>query len=239
MIASFTMFWAVSLYTQLNKTFVCIQLPCIRCCSKTFSCCSVSVKISQTWQNSPHDIYNCKAIHKLDESTAHRQLKSPWSLSGRSIHLTLVTKWSRSWSWMTYCLCAMSTCPPILRYTYFKISPWKSMVKVMCVVKGQGHVWPSKFKGYGQGQTHWSHLRPGIQSICLLFVSWQSEHFWLRYRKFYIWPWKFKVKVTAKVKPDGHIWGLGLQSICLLFVSWQLDHFWLRYSKFHIWPWKM
>ena len=30
------------------------------------------------------------------------------------------------------------------------------MVKVMCVVKGQGHVWPSKFKGqgYGQGQTH-------------------------------------------------------------------------------------
>ena len=27
---------------------------------------------------------------------------------------------------------------------------------VMCVVKGQGHVWPSKFKGqgYGQGQTH-------------------------------------------------------------------------------------
>ena len=107
-----------------------------------------------------------------------------WSLSGRSIHLTLVTKWSWSWSWMTYChpLCAMSISPPILRYSYFKIWPWKSMVKVMCVVKGQGHVWPWKFKGqgYGQGQTHWSHLRPGIQSICLLFVSWQSDHFWLR-----------------------------------------------------------
>ena len=30
------------------------------------------------------------------------------------------------------------------------------MVKVMCVVKGQGNIWPSKFKGesYGQGQTH-------------------------------------------------------------------------------------
>ena len=30
------------------------------------------------------------------------------------------------------------------------------MVKVMYVVKGQGHVWPSKFKGqgYGQGQMH-------------------------------------------------------------------------------------
>ena len=28
------------------------------------------------------------------------------------------------------------------------------------------------------------------------------------YSKFHIWPWKFKVKVMAKVKPDGHIWGL-------------------------------
>ena len=91
-----------------------------------------------------------------------------------------------------------------------KIWPRKSMVKVMCVVKGQGHVWPSKFKGqgYGQGQTHWSHLRPGGQSICLLFVLWQSDHFWLRYSKFHIWPWKFKVKVMAKTNPDGHIWAL-------------------------------
>ena len=30
------------------------------------------------------------------------------------------------------------------------------MVKAMCVVKGQGHMWPWKFKdqGHGQGQTH-------------------------------------------------------------------------------------
>ena len=92
----------------------------------------------------------------------------------------------------------------------------------MCVAKGQGHVRPSKFKGqgYGQGQTHWSHLRPGVQSICLLLVLWQS----------------FKVKVMAKITPNGHIWGLGVQSICLLFISWQSDHFWLRYSKFYIWP---
>ena len=116
---------------------------------------------------------------KLDDSTARRQLKSPRSLSGRSIQLTLVTKWSWSLSWMTYCLpfCAMPIGPPILRYSNFKIWPRKSMVKVMCVVKGQGHVWSSKFKGYGQGQTHWSHLRPGVQSICLLFVSWQSDQF--------------------------------------------------------------
>ena len=153
-------------------------------------------------------VNTCIYKEELDESTARRQLKSPRSLSGRSIHLALVTKWSRPWSWMTYChtLCAMSIGPPILRYSYFKIWPWKSMVKVMCVVKGQGHIWPSNFKGqdYGQGQTHWSHLRPGVQSICLLFVSWQSDHFWLRYWKFHIWPWKSKVKVMAKVKPDGH-----------------------------------
>ena len=37
-------------------------------------------------------------LEKLDELTAHRQLKSPRSLSGISIHLTLVTKWSWSWS---------------------------------------------------------------------------------------------------------------------------------------------
>ena len=86
-------------------------------------------------------------------------------------------------------------------------NPWS---RSLCVVKGQGHVWPSKFKGhgYGQVQTHWSHLRPGVQSICLLFVSWQSDHLWLRYSKFYIWPWKFKVKVMAKFRPDGHIWAL-------------------------------
>ena len=104
----------------------------------------------------------------------------------------------------------MSISPPNLRYSYLKIWPWKSMVKVMCVVKGQGHIWPWKFKGqdYNQGQTHWSQLRPGIQSICLLFVSWQSDHFWRRYSKFYIWPWKFKVKVMVKVKTDGHIWTL-------------------------------
>ena len=135
--------------------------------------------------------------------------------------------------------CAMPISPPILRYSYFKIWPWKSMVKFMCVVKDQGHIWPSKFKGqgHGQGQTHWSHLRSAVQSICLLFLSWQSDHFWLRYSKFHIWPWKFKVKIMAKVKPDRQIWGLQFNR-CLFFVSWQSDHFWLRYNRFYIWPWK-
>ena len=57
-------------------------------------------------------------------------------------------------------------------------------------IQGQGH---------GQGQTRWSQLSPRGQSICLLFVSWQSDHFWLRYSKFHIWPWKIDVKVTTKI----------------------------------------
>ena len=141
----------------------------------------------------------------------------------------------------------MSIGPPILRYSYFQIWPWKSMVKVMWVVKSQGHVWPSKFKGqgYGQGQTHWSHLRPGVQSICLLFVSWQSDHFSLRYRKFHIRPWKVKVKVMAKVKSDGHIWGLELKwYVCFLFLGnrtifgWDIANsaFDLENSRSRSWP---
>ena len=149
---------------------------------------------------------------------------------------------------MTYChpLCAMSIGPPILRYSYIKIWSWKSMVKVMCVVKGQGHVWPSKFKGqdYGQGKTHWSHLRPGVQLICLHFISWQSDHFWLRYRKFHIWPRKFKVKVMAKVKPDGHTWVIKFnQYVCFSFrgnqtiFGWDIENSIFDLEKSRSWSW--
>ena len=95
-----------------------------------------------------------------------------------------------------------------------------SKVKVMAKVKSDDHIWALEFnryvrflfrgnrtifgwdiansifglenvgQGHGQGQTRWSHLSPRVQSICLLFVSWQSDHFWLRYSKFHIWPWK-------------------------------------------------
>ena len=48
--------------------------------------------------------------------------------------------------------------------------------------------------------------------------TWPSDHFWLRYSKFHIWPWKFKVKVMSKVKPDGHIWGLKFNRyVCFSF----------------------
>ena len=88
-------------------------------------------------------------------------------------------------------------------------------------IHGQGHVCGQRSRSHltfkiqrslswSRSNPWWSHLSPGFQLICLLFVSWQLDHFWLRYSIFHIWPWKFKVKVMAKVKPDGHIWGLEL-----------------------------
>ena len=67
--------------------------------------------------------------------------------------------------------------------------------------------------------------------------TWPSDHFWLRYNKFHIWPWKFKVKVMAKVKPHGHIWGLEFNRyVCFSFRGNRTIFGW--YGKFHIWPWK-
>ena len=84
----------------------------------------------------------------------------------------------------------------------------------------QDHIWPWKFRyqGHGQGQTNWPQLRPSVESLCLIFVSLQSDHFWLRYSKFHIWPWKFKDNVMAKVKSDGHIWDLEFNRyVCFSF----------------------
>ena len=76
-------------------------------------------------------------------------------------------------------------------------------------IHGQGHVCGQRSRSHlnmkihgqchGQGQTRWSHLSPRVQSIYLLFASWQSDHFWLRYSKFHIWPWKFNVNVMTKI----------------------------------------
>ena len=136
--------WAISQEVPMG-------LICNICGDYTFKFIATSprgqwVKDDASASNMSYNPFILHERNQLDESTARRQLKSPQSLPGRSIHLTLVTKWS--WSWMTYChlLCAMSISPPILRYNYFKIWPWKSMVKVIWVVKGQGQIWPSKFK---------------------------------------------------------------------------------------------
>ena len=118
-------------------------------------------------------IWSAEGCGKLDKSMACRHLKSPWSLSDRSLHLILVTKWSRSWSWMPP-FCSMSFGPPIPEIRLFQ--------NLTLTIQGQGH---------GLGQTQWSHLRPRVQPICILFISWQSEHFWLRNSKFHISPWQF------------------------------------------------
>ena len=58
----------------------------------------------------------------------------------------------------------------------------------MAKVKPIGHIWGLKFNQYVWFLFH------GNQTI-----------FWLRYNKFHIWPRKIKIKVMAKVKPDGYI----------------------------------
>ena len=158
------------------------------------NCCSSSLKKEWNSTNIVLHVLTHRFMHisnnswiiyiKLDELMAPRQLKSPRSLSGRFIHLTLVTKWSQSWSWMTCChpLCAIPISPPILRYSFSIVdheNPW-SRSCVWSKVKVTYDLQNSKvIQGHSQGQTHWSHLRPGVQSICLLFVSWQLDHFWL------------------------------------------------------------
>ena len=95
--------------------------------------------------------FYCKFIIRvhvwLDKSTARRHLKSPRSLSGRSLHFILVTKTSRSWPWMTP-FCSMSTGPPIPETQLFQNWPWKSKVKVLAKAKPNGHIWGLEFNRY-------------------------------------------------------------------------------------------
>ena len=136
-----------------------------------------------------------------------------WGQRSRS-HLTFKIQRSRLWS-SSNPLVTFEAWSSIdmFAFRFVAIGPFLAEIKQILYltlkIQGQGH---------GQGQTWWSHLSPRVQSICLLFVPWQSDHFWLRYSKFYIWPWKFKVKVMAKVKPDVHIWALEFNRyVCFSF----------------------
>ena len=75
--------------------------------------------------------------NQLDMSTAHRCLKSPQSLSGTPAHPTMVTLVNI----MVILFVPCQSVVPFLRESYFKLWPWNfnSRVKVMGVVKGQGH----------------------------------------------------------------------------------------------------
>ena len=64
-----------------------------------------------------------------------------------------------------------------------------------------------KVKAMAKVKIKCSYFTAGVHLICVLFVSWKSDNFWPRYAKFYVWPWKFKVKVMAKVKLNSPILG--------------------------------
>ena len=111
---------------------------------------------------------------------------------------------------------------PFLRYSIFKVWPWKSKVKVIA----QGHkegIPPYRFISFsfhvnrppipeiqhfqsltlkipGQGHSSRSQRRYTTLSIHILFVPCQSALHFLGYSYFKIWHWKFKVKVMGEVK---------------------------------------
>ena len=206
---------------------------------------------------------------KLDESTARRQLKSPRSLSGRSI----TWPWSpnghghgHEWPTATSFVQCQSALPSwdtaISKFDHE--NPWSrscvrskvkvtfdlqnSKVNVMVKVKHIGHIWGLEFNRYVCFLFRGNRTTFGWDignSICYLensrSRSWPRSNlmvaiealgsidmfafrfvaigpFWLRYSKFYIWPWIFKVKVMIKVKPDGHIWALEFNRyVCFSF----------------------
>ena len=82
---------------------------------------------------------------------------------------------------------------------------------------GHGHEWPtvtpfvkcqSALPFWDTAISKFDQDDPWSRSCVWSKVKVMFDHFWRRYGKFHIWPWKLKVKVMAKVKPDGHIWAL-------------------------------
>ena len=91
--------------------------------------------------------------YQQDELTARWHLKSSRSLSGNHLHLILVTKRSRSWSWMAP-ICSMSIGPPI---------PETRLIQNLTLkIQGQGH---------SQGQTRWLHLLLGPYMVEIWLFS--------------------------------------------------------------------
>ena len=189
-------------------------------------------------------------------------------LNGRSIHLTLVTKWSWSWEWPA--ATPFVQCQSALPFWDTAISkfdhknPWprscvwskvkvtfdlqNSKVKVMVKVKPIGHIWGLEFYRYVCFSFRGNRTTFGwdiANSVFDLENSRQSDHFWLRYSKFYIWTWKFQVKVMVKVKPYGHIWALEFNLyVCFSFrgnrtiFGWDIAKsiFDLENSRSRSWP---
>ena len=157
---------------------------------------------------------------------------------------------------------------PFLRYSIFKIWPWKSRVKVMGEVTVQSHNvglasyrltclsfhvnWPShswdtafsKFDLENQGSRSW--VRSQFKVTMLVKHPIDSHAF----RSMSIGPPILEIQhfqnLTLKIKGQGHGWGHSSKSQCwssilstnIPFVLCQSALPFLRYSIFKIWPWK-
>ena len=106
---------------------------------------------------------------------------------------------------------------PFLRYSIFKVWPWKSRVKVMGEVTVQSH-------------------NVGLVSYRLFpLVPCQSALPSLRYSIFKIWPWKSRVKVMGEITVQSH--NVSLTSYWLTSLSFHVNrpsHSWDTFSKFDL-----
>ena len=154
---------------------------------------------------------------------------------------------------------------PIPELFFFKRWPWKSMVKAMHVVKGQGHIvgsptnpityflfhivqpchsWNTAIQKFhlenprSRSWPMWLHGHIwGVQSVSVGFSFCGNQTI---FGKFNIWPWKLKVKVMTKVKSDGHIWGLEFNRyVCFQFCGNRTIFGWYRkfiiFDPDHFW----
>ena len=155
--------------------------------------------------------------------TAHRWRKSPRSLSGTSIHPTMLTQKSISRSWMddSHPFRSMSVSHTIPEIRLFQT----------LTLKLEGH-------SHGCVQRARSYSRPVISLIRFIFILHQSDQQFLRYSYFEIWP--------RKIQGQGQEWGQrskwhsipSIQLMHFLFISHQSDQSFLRYGQKSAWPWK-
>ena len=108
------------------------------------------------------------------------------------------------------------TAPPLCNVNRPSHSEIQLFQTLNMKIHGQGHVCGQRSRSHltikFQRSRLWSRSNPLVtfeawSSIDMLAFRFVAIGPLLAeiYRKFPIWPWKFKVKVMAKVKPDGHI----------------------------------
>ena len=144
-------------------------------------------------------------VTKLDESTARRHLKSPRPLSGKSLHLTSVIKWSRSHLTLKIQMSRHDQCQnhwshlrlgvQSIRLFWFRgnrTTFGRDIANsIFDLENSRSRSWPrSNRRVTFEAST-------SINMFAFRFVA--IGPFWLRYSEFHIWPWKFKVKVTTKI----------------------------------------